>query len=70
MWDMRAARNVAADLGQFGRGTRQVLAEAPEVRGKNPGSCTSCRKTLLGAVPGAVLLGGRRLAQRAPSCSG
>ncbi|MHC2002960.1 hypothetical protein ACYQR9_21360 [Methylobacterium sp. CM6241] len=31
---MRAARSVAADLGQFGRGTRQVLgilAEVPEI---------------------------------------
>jgi two-component sensor histidine kinase len=57
---MRAARSVAADLGQFGRGTRQVLgilAEVPEIRDKDPQVCTSYLKTLLGKVPGAFFFG-------------
>jgi two-component sensor histidine kinase len=57
---MRAARSVAADLGQFGRGTRQVLgilAEVPEIRDKDPATCTSYLKTLLGKVPGAFFFG-------------
>ncbi|POR41084.1 HWE histidine kinase domain-containing protein [Methylobacterium sp. V23] len=57
---MRAARSVAADLGQFGRGTRQVLgilAEVPEIRDKDPDTCTSYLKTLLGKVPGAFFFG-------------
>ena len=57
---MRAARSVAADLGQFGRGTRQVLgilAEVPEIRDKDPETCTSYLKTLLGKVPGAFFFG-------------
>ncbi|WP_044154908.1 hypothetical protein, partial [Escherichia coli] len=46
---MRAARSVAADLGQFGRGTRQVLgilAEVPEIQGKDPDTCTAYLRTL------------------------
>jgi len=57
---MRAARSVAADLGQFGRGTRQVLgilAEVPEIQGKDPESCTAYLRTLLGKVPGAFFFG-------------
>ena len=57
---IRAARSVAADLGQFGRGTRQVLgilAEVPEIRDKDPVTCTSYLKTLLGKVPGAFFFG-------------
>lgn len=57
---MRAARSVAADLGQFGRGTRQVLgilAEVPEIQDKDPVSCTSYLRTLLGKVPGAFFFG-------------
>ncbi|MHC2088962.1 HWE histidine kinase domain-containing protein [Methylobacterium sp. CM6244] len=57
---MRAARSVAADLGQFGRGTRQVLgilAEVPEIQGKDPLSCTAYLRTLLGKVPGAFFFG-------------
>nr|USU32369.1 HAMP domain-containing protein [Methylobacterium sp. OTU13CASTA1] len=57
---MRAARSVAADLGQFGRGTRQVLgilAEVPEIQGKDPVSCTAYLRTLLGKVPGAFFFG-------------
>jgi two-component sensor histidine kinase len=57
---MRAARSVAADLGQFGRGTRQVLgilAEVPEIRDKDPVTCTTYLKTLLGKVPGAFFFG-------------
>ena len=57
---MRAARSVAADLGQFGRGTRQVLgilAEVPEIQGKDPTSCTAYLRTLLGKVPGAFFFG-------------
>ncbi|MCJ2108131.1 HAMP domain-containing protein [Methylobacterium sp. E-041] len=57
---MRAARSVAADLGQFGRGTRQVLgilAEVPEIQGKDPDTCTAYLRTLLGKVPGAFFFG-------------
>jgi two-component sensor histidine kinase len=57
---MRAARSVAADLGQFARGTRQVLgilAEVPEIREKDPETCTTYLKTLLGKVPGAFFFG-------------
>ena len=57
---MRAARGVASDLGQFGRGTRQVLgvlAEVPEIREKDPQGCTTYLKTLLGKVPGAFFFG-------------
>jgi hypothetical protein len=57
---MRAARSVAADLGQFGRGTRQVLgilAEVPEIRDKDPQICTTYLRTLLGKVPGAFFFG-------------
>lgn len=57
---MRAARSVAADLGQFGRGTRQVLdvlSEVPEIKDKDPASCTAYLKTLLGKVPGAFFFG-------------
>lgn len=57
---MRAARSVAADLGQFGRGTRQVLGiltEVPEIKDKDPASCTAYLKTLLGKVPGAFFFG-------------
>jgi two-component sensor histidine kinase len=59
---MRTARSVAADLGQFGRGTRQVLGiltEVPEIKDKdkNPASCTSYLKTLLGKVPGVFFFG-------------
>ena len=57
---MRAARSVAADLGQFGRGTRQVLgvlAEVPEIKEKNPQGCTAYLKTLLDKVPGAFFFG-------------
>ena len=57
---MRAARGVAADLAQFGRGTRQVLgilAEVPEIRDKDTPSCTAYLKTLLGKVPGAFFFG-------------
>jgi two-component sensor histidine kinase len=53
---MRTARSVAADLGQFGRGVRQalgILAEVPEIRGKNPEVCTPYLRTLLDKVPGA-----------------
>ena len=57
---IRAARSVAADLGQFGRGTRQVLdvlSEVPEIRDMEPASCTAYLKTLLGKVPGAFFFG-------------
>lgn len=57
---IRTARGVAADLGQFGRGTRQVLgvlAEVPEIRAKDPAPCTAYLKTLLGKVPGAFFFG-------------
>ncbi|GJD54626.1 HWE histidine kinase domain-containing protein [Methylobacterium dankookense] len=53
---MRTARSVAADLGQFGRGVRQslgILAEVPEIRGKDHEVCTPYLKTLLDKVPGA-----------------
>lgn len=53
---MRTARSVAADLGQFGRGVRQslgILAEVPEIRGKDPEVCTPYLRTLLDKVPGA-----------------
>jgi two-component sensor histidine kinase len=53
---MRTARGVAVDLGQFGRGVRQalgILAEVPEVQGKDPQVCTPYLKTLLDKVPGA-----------------
>ena len=57
---MRAARSVAADLGQFGRGTRQVLgilAEVPEIRSKAPEACTAYLKTLPGKIPGVFFFG-------------
>ncbi|KQP49027.1 histidine kinase [Methylobacterium sp. Leaf399] len=57
---MRVARSIAADLGQFGRGTRQVLdvlSEVPEIRGMEPASCTAYLKTLLGKVPGVFFFG-------------
>ena len=57
---MRAARSVAADLGQFGRGARQVLdvlSEVPQIRDKDPASCTAYLKTLPGKVPGAFFFG-------------
>lgn len=53
---MRTARSVAADLGQFGRGVRQslgILAEVPEIRGKDHEVCTPYLKTLVDKVPGA-----------------
>lgn len=53
---MRTARSVAADLGQFGRGVRQalgILAEVPEIQGKDPRVCTPYLRTLLDKVPGA-----------------
>jgi len=53
---MRTARSVAADLGQFGRGVRQalgILAEVPEIRGKDHEVCTPYLRTLLDKVPGA-----------------
>jgi len=53
---MRTARSVAADLGQFGRGVRQalgILAEVPEIRGKDHEVCTPYMRTLLDKVPGA-----------------
>ena len=56
---LRTASGVAAELGQFGRGARQVLAilsEAPPIRGRDPRTCTAYLKTLLGKVPGAFLL--------------
>ena len=57
---MRAARSVASDLGQFGRGTSQVLGvltEVPEIKDKDPASCTAYLKTLLGKVPGVFFFG-------------
>jgi two-component sensor histidine kinase len=57
---MRSAVSVAADLGQFGRGTRQVLSvltEVPEIRGKNTSACTAYLKTLLDKVPGVFFFG-------------
>ena len=57
---MRAARGVAADLGQFGRGARQVLsilAGLPEIRGKDPRACTAYLATVVGQVPGSFFFG-------------
>ena len=57
---MRAARNVAADLGQFGRGARQVLgilAGLSEIRGKDPRACTAYLATVVGQVPGSFFFG-------------
>ncbi|WP_264048881.1 sensor histidine kinase [Methylobacterium flocculans] len=57
---MRAARSVAADLGQFGRGARQVLgilAGLPEIRGKDERACTAYLSTVVGQVPGSFFFG-------------
>ena len=57
---MRAARSVAADLGQFGRGARQVLgilAGLPEIRGKDARACTAFLATVVGQVPGSFFFG-------------
>ncbi|WP_308445417.1 sensor histidine kinase [Methylobacterium longum] len=57
---VRTARGVAVDLGQFGRGVRQalrILAEVPEVQGKDPAVCTPYLRTLLDKVPGAFFFG-------------
>ncbi|GJD94514.1 sensor histidine kinase [Methylobacterium iners] len=57
---MRAARGIASDLGQFNRGSRQVLsilAGVPEIRNKDPEACTAYLKSLLGQVPGAFFFG-------------
>ena len=57
---MRAARSVAADLGQFGRGARQVLgilAGLSEIRGKDPRACTTYLATVVGQVPGSFFFG-------------
>ena len=57
---MRAARSVAADLAQFGRGARHVLgilAGLPEIRGKDPRACTAYLATVVGQVPGSFFFG-------------
>ena len=57
---MRAARNVAADLGQFGRGARQVLgilAGLSEIRSKDARACTAYLATVVGQVPGSFFFG-------------
>ncbi|MCJ2109182.1 HAMP domain-containing protein [Methylobacterium sp. E-041] len=57
---MRAARSVAADLGQFGRGARQVLgilAGLSEIRGKDARACTAYLATLVNQVPGSFFFG-------------
>ncbi|TXN72561.1 HWE histidine kinase domain-containing protein [Methylobacterium sp. WL6] len=57
---MRAARSVAADLGQFGRGARQVLgilAGLSEIRGKDAQACTAYLATVVGQVPGSIFFG-------------
>jgi two-component sensor histidine kinase len=57
---MRSARSVAADLGQFGRGARQVLgilAGLSEIRGKDARACTAYLATVVGKVPGSFFFG-------------
>ena len=51
---------VAADLGQFGDGMRQMLAivaEEPSVRGKDAPACTGYLRSVADKLPGAFLLG-------------
>lgn len=57
---MRAARIVAADLGQFGRGARQVLgilAGLSEIRNTDARACTTYLATVVGHVPGSFFFG-------------
>ena len=57
---MRTARSVAADLGQFGRGARQVLgilAGLSEIRSKDPRACAAYLATVVGQVPGSFFFG-------------
>ena len=57
---MRGAKAVAADLGQFGRGARQILgilAGVSEIRGKDAKSCTAYLATVVGKVPGSFFFG-------------
>ncbi len=57
---MRGAKAVAADLGQFGRGARQILsilAGVAEVRGKDARACTAYLATVGGKVPGSFFFG-------------
>lgn len=57
---MRAARGVAADLGLFGQGARQVLgilAGLSEIRAKDPKACTAYLSTVVGRVPGSFFFG-------------
>lgn len=57
---MRGARAVAADLGQFGRGARQILAilaGVSEIRGKDARACTAYLATVGGQVPGSFFFG-------------
>ncbi|MCJ2066116.1 HAMP domain-containing protein [Methylobacterium sp. J-088] len=57
---MRGARAVAADLGQFGRGARQILgilAGISEIRGKDARACTAYLATVVGKVPGSFFFG-------------
>ncbi len=54
------ARAVAADLGQFGRGARQILAilaGVSEIRGKDARACTAYLATVGGKVPGSFFFG-------------
>ncbi|MEE7502632.1 sensor histidine kinase [Methylobacterium mesophilicum] len=57
---MRGARAAAADLGQFGRGARQILsilAGVAEVRGQDARACTAYLATVGGKVPGSFFFG-------------
>ena len=57
---MRTARGVAADLGQYGRGAQQILgilSELPEVRNRDPQTCTAYLRRVVNKVPGSFFFG-------------
>ena len=57
---LRTARGVAADLGDFGRGARQILgllSELPVIRNRDAQSCTAYLKRVVDKVPGSFFFG-------------
>ncbi|MGU3666515.1 sensor histidine kinase [Methylobacterium sp. A49B] len=57
---MRTARGIAADLGQYGRGAQQILgilSELPEIRHRDPQTCTAYLRRVVDKVPGSFFFG-------------